>query len=138
MTATSNNDIARAIFLSAKDKRGNELAKVLHNATVFLHRKKLLPKAGFIISALKKIVDKEENRMTVKVASARKLNRENKNNLAEMIKKRYSANEVNIIENLDENLLGGMRIEANDEVIDMTIKNKINLLQKYLTRENEQ
>ena len=37
-------------------------------------------------------------------------------------------------EKIDEKLLGGFRIEVNDEVIDLTLKNKIFKLEEYLTR----
>ena len=35
---------------------------------------------------------------------------------------------------LDEKLLGGIRIEINDEIIDLTVKDEIKKLQEYLTR----
>ena len=50
------------------------------------------------------------------------------------MKKRYSAKEVALNPVLDKTLLGGMRVEVSDEVIDLTLKNKVEQLQKYLTR----
>ena len=48
-----------------------------------------------------------------------------------MAERRFIFNEV-----LDEKLLGGFKIEVNDEIIDLTIKNKLEKLQEYLTRNN--
>ena len=51
-----------------------------------------------------------------------------------ILKERYQQKEVILVEVLDEKLLGGFKMEVNDEVIDLTIKNKIGKLQEYLTR----
>ncbi|PIP69006.1 F0F1 ATP synthase subunit delta, partial [Candidatus Nomurabacteria bacterium CG22_combo_CG10-13_8_21_14_all_32_8] len=50
------------------------------------------------------------------------------------LKERYKAKEIFLTEVLDEKLLGGMRIEVNDEIIDLTVKNKIKKLQEHLIR----
>ena len=62
------------------------------------------------------------------------MSEESKKSIIDSIKKRYSAKEVVLEERYDENLLGGMKIEANNEIIDLTVKNKIKKLQEYLIR----
>ena len=39
-----------------------------------------------------------------------------------------------LVESLDSKLLGGLKVEVNNEIIDLSIKNKIGKLQKYLTK----
>ena len=52
--------------------------------------------------------------------------------LEEFIKKKYKAKEVIQIEKVDEKLLGGIKIEIGDDIIDATLRNKIKQLQTYL------
>lgn len=132
MTSIRNNEIARAIYLSTEGKTGSSLAKSLSDVVNFLYRKRLLSKSKEILEILRKIINQEEGILIAKVISFKKLQEETKKDLTHLLKKRYSAKEVIFEEKLDEKLLGGMRIEVNNEVIDLTIKNKIWQLQEYL------
>ena len=135
MTTISNNDIARAIYLSLKDKKGVEFSVGLKRVVDFIYRKHLLLKVGSILSSLREIINKEEGVIIVKVSSTQKLEDHSRKSLIHLLKKRYLTKEVNLIEELNEKLLGGIRIEVNDEVIDLTTRNKVIKLQEYLVRE---
>ena len=100
----------------------------------FLSRRRLLSRTPQILSSLRKIVDNEEERIRANVVSARKLHSHDKITLSHLLKKRYLAKEVTLEEGLDEKLLTGARVQVNDEVIDLTLRNKITQLQKYLTK----
>ena len=50
------------------------------------------------------------------------------------LKERYKVKDVNITEIFDGKLLGGMRILVNDEIIDLSLQNKIKKLQEHLIR----
>jgi len=132
MATISNNDIARSIYFGSKDKAGAELQAYYKNVVQFLFRKKLLSKSKEILLILRKIINKEEGIIDAKVLSVEKLYHETKEDLVHLLKKRYHAREVILKEKYDQVLLGGMRIEVNDEVIDLTIKNKLGQLQEYL------
>ena len=132
MTTISNNDIARAIYLASKNHA--RLEQFFPQVVQFLARKRLLSKVPDILLRLDKIINDEEKRIVARVSSATKINEIMNKELAQILTKRYSAKEVNLIENLDEKLLGGFKIEVNDEVIDLTVKNKIWKLQEYLTQ----
>ena len=131
----TNNKIANAIYLASKDKTGSSLSAIFQNTVTFLHRRHLLSKAPAILSQLENIINDKEGRVVVKIKSAKPLAPHFKKELIIVLKKRYEAEEINLVESLDEKLLGGIRIEVKDEVIDLTIKNKITKLQEYLTRE---
>ena len=128
MSTISNNDIARGIYLSSKE--GTSPNKIVQ----FLARRHLLDKAPNILLALEKIISREEGVTIARVQSVDKLDEKIKTHLAQNLKQRYSAKEVILVETLDPKLLGGLRIEMNDEVIDLSIKNRMNKLQEYLTR----
>ena len=134
MTVISNNDIARAIYLVSKDKSSSEQATISKRIAATLFRRRLLSKAPLILSQLRKIINQEEGRIIAKVSSVEKIDHKTKIHLEEVLKKRYKAKEVVLEENVDKNLLGGLKIEVNNEVIDLSVKNKINKLQEHLIK----
>lgn len=134
MKTLSNNEIARAIYTLSKEKRGAEQKKVFDKVVQFLSRRRLLAKAPLILKELEKIINKETGRVVAHVGSAEKLSADTKSHLVHDLKKRYGAKEVAIIEEVDTKLIGGIKVEANDEVIDLSVKNKIGKLQEYLIK----
>ncbi|OGI74393.1 hypothetical protein A3D42_00175 [Candidatus Nomurabacteria bacterium RIFCSPHIGHO2_02_FULL_41_18] len=134
MAILSDNNIAHAIYLSLKDKSLDEAHQTHKNILAFLARKHLLGRAAAILLHLKKIINLEKGIVSATVSSVHRLHEKEEKELVHFLKKRYSAKEITLTKILDQNLLGGFRVEANDEVIDLTIKNKIMQLQKYLTR----
>ena len=134
MTVISNNDIARSIYLMSKDKSGSERVELSKKIVKFLSRRRLLSKAPDILSRLNKLVNKEEERIVAKVSSAEKLSHTRKTNLEHALKKRYSAKHVILEESINTNLIGGVKVEVNDEVMDLSIKNRLEKLQEHLTK----
>ncbi len=137
MATTSNNDIAYAIYSASKGKRKDELPIFFKKVVQFLDERHLLSKSGEIFKKLDEIINLEEDRVVVKVSSVKKLTEKAKKELHQFIEKRYKAKEVLFIEELNDKLLGGVRLEIKDEVIDLTIKNKINKLQEHLIKKYE-
>jgi F-type H+-transporting ATPase subunit delta len=134
MATISNNDIAEAIYLSSKDKTEAEQVAIFPKIIQFLFRKRLLSEFPDILSRLDKIINTDKGVVVVKVSSKDKLHENTKREISHILKQRYSAKEIHLVETLDEKLLGGFKLEINDEVIDLTIKNKIDKLQEYLTK----
>lgn len=134
MAKISNNDIAKAIYLISKDKADNELKDVNVKIIQFLARKRLFSKTPDILQKLNNIINKEKEKIIVKISSKEKLNEEIKKELTFFLKERYKIKEVDFIERLDEKLLGGIKLEIGDEIIDLTVKNKIKKLQEHLIR----
>ena len=131
-TISNNNNIAQAIYLGSKDKKGHELNLYAKEAVKFLNKKRLLSKAENILIKLNEIVDKEEKIVPATVASANKLSPHAKHDLMRILAKRYNAKEVELSEILDERLLGGLKVEVGGELIDLTLRNRINKLKEYL------
>lgn len=137
MTIISNNEIARAIYLGSKDKNEIEQNIFFKNVLSFLYRRRLLSKSADILKSLKNVINRENNVLEVKVYSKEKLDHVVKKDLAQILKKKYGDKEIIFIESLDEKLLGGLKIEVQDELIDLTLRNKIYKLQEYLTENHE-
>ncbi|HCY18048.1 MAG: hypothetical protein UR62_C0010G0008 [Candidatus Nomurabacteria bacterium GW2011_GWF2_35_12] len=134
MTTLSNNDIARAIYLVSKDKTHAELHNVINKIVSFLVRRRLLSKTEDILERLNKIINHENQKIIAKLLSAKKLKEKTKKELTSFLRERYKAKEIVFTETINEKLLGGIRVEINDEIIDLTVKNKIKKLQEYLIR----
>jgi F-type H+-transporting ATPase subunit delta len=135
--AVTTHNLAEAIYLAYKDKSQADQPAVSAKVVKFLARKRLFSKAPDIFSNLNKIMNNAEGRMVAKVSSAQKLTEQTKKELTHTLAKRYSAQEVSLIEKVDEKLIGGYKIEVGDEVINLTAKNKIEKLQAYLTSNHE-
>ena len=137
MSAITNNNIAQAIYLLYKGKNSGEQSSVSLKVVQFLAKKRLLSKAPDILSRLDKIINDDEGKIMAKISSARTLDEKTKKEITQALLKRYSGKSISLIESLNKKLLGGFKIEVNDEVIDLTIKNKIRKLQEHLTRKYE-
>lgn len=137
MTAISNNDIAKAIYLSIKDNTETEESVLFKKIIKFLSHRRLLNKSETILTQLSKIINKDQDVIEVKVMSAVSLTEKIKKELSQTLKDKYKAKGIVFIEKVDEKMLGGIRLEINDEVLDLTLKNRVNKLQEYLIKNYE-
>lgn len=133
MSSISHNNIARAIYASFQGKSEAEQTEVSRKVVDFLDKKRLLSKAPMILAKLNQIINEEEGRMEAKVYTARAMSENARKELESAIGKKYGGKQIIIKEHLDEKILGGYRIEIKDEVIDLSLQNKIKKLQEHLT-----
>jgi F-type H+-transporting ATPase subunit delta len=134
MANISIKNIAEAIYESGKDKSGIDLANTMKNATKILADKHLLGKTPQILEKLEQIIDSKESIVRAKITSVNILSKKDAEEIEELIKKRYRAKEVEMNFREDKELLGGIKIEVGDEVINMTLRNRLNKLQDYLIK----
>ena len=132
MATLSVNNLARAIYESTSGKDGAELDIATKNAVDLISKKHLMSKSKEIINQLEKIIDKKEGISRARISSKVKLNNNLVDEIDDYIKKKYKVNDTVLEFKIDEKLLGGIKIEVGDEIIDMTLKNKIHKLQNYL------
>lgn len=132
MIKARTQDIAYAIHESTKGKKGAELNAVLENVAKFLDKNKLLNKKEDIIKRLESLKDKEESRIRVSLESKNKLKKESIANILHFLKHYYKAKDAEIEETINENLIGGVKIQVGNDIIDMTLRNQIKQLQNHL------
>ena len=132
MATISINNIARAIYESSLKKSGGDIDVVVKNAVSLISKKHLMGKSKEIIAQIEKIMDKDEGIVRTNISSKIKLTKKETDEIEEFIKKRYKAKNVITEFEIDEKLLGGIKIEVGDEIIDTTLKNKIKKLENYL------
>jgi F-type H+-transporting ATPase subunit delta len=134
MSTVSNNSIARAIYAVSKDKSDSEQAVIFGKVAQFLARKRLLSKSGDILAHLDKIINEAEGKVAVKIYSAENLSENDKKKLTHSLSARYSGKSIVLEEHIDKKLLGGLRLEIDDEVIDLSLKNRLARLEANLIK----
>jgi len=132
MTNISIKNIAEAIYETTLDKEGPALEQALEKSAIFLKDKNLLGKKDEILQALEKIINKEKGIVKIKVSSNKKIDQEILTETEDFIKKKYTAKEIITESEVDPKLLGGLKIEIGDDIIDGTLVDKIHQLQNYL------
>ena len=134
MTRTTYNDIASAIYSSVKNTKGSELDAMITRSIELIVKKRLLSRSNSILSKIQDLIDKDTRTIRVKISSPRAIEKTLKQQLITTLKKRYKAQEVIVEEIQKEDLIGGIKIEIGDEVIDATLQNKVKKLQEYLIK----
>jgi len=132
MAKISTKDVARAFYESTKNKSGPEVERTITNAVEFLTKNKLLSKATEILEHLEKIRDKDLGVVSATVTSKRPLPKKTLDEIKKILKNRYEASDITLHAHEDLTLIGGVKIEANDEMIDLSLKNKVRQLQNHL------
>ncbi len=132
MSKLSTKNVAEAIYATAKNKSGTELEHALKMSVEFLAKKNLLSKAPEILKNLEQLLDTEHNILRARVLSRKPLSKKATEEVEGLLKKRYKSKDTVLEWMEDKTLIGGMRIETNNEIIDMSLKNKLNQLQAHL------
>ena len=135
MAKISSKNIAEAVYNATVGKSKQNLVAVLKRSAQMFQKKRMLNKSGEILSALQDIFDKKEGAIRMKVMTAGDIGYEEKSKLENEIKEKYKAKIV-ISEFFEKKeLLGGMRVEIGDEVIDSTYRKKLHELENFLMQE---
>ena len=130
----SPKTIAEAIYAGAHNKEGKDLSVFLEDTVSFLNKNRMMGKYKEVLEHLQNLIDKKEKRVRVSVTTAEKLSKKMLTELSDNLKHRYKAEEIEIDEYEDASLIAGVKIRAYDEVIDMTLSNKLNQLKIHLTK----
>lgn len=132
MATTFIKNIAQAIHESSKGKSDEDLNFLIKNTIDLINKKRMLGQTDKILSTLEKIIDKEEGITRAKIYSRSKISNQKIKEVEEFIRKKYKSEKV-ILTNIENpKLLGGIKIEIENEILDATLSNKIQKLQTYL------
>ncbi len=134
MQKISPKNIAEAVYEATKEKAEEDLTAVLKRSARMLKGKRMLGQSSKVLNALQDIFDKKTNTVRMKVTTAKSMEHERRNKLENEIKEKYSARSIASEFFVQEELLGGAKIEIGEEVLDTTYKNKIYKLEKFLTK----
>ena len=121
----------------SKSNKLDMLEKVIENKFLLNFLKVLVDNDRFsIIEAIslayKDILNELNKVMNVKVISKKHLSKTNLNKIKTKLKDKYFKN-INIIEELDDSIIGGFRIEFEGNVIDETINKQLDSIKSSLS-----
>ncbi|OGI78292.1 hypothetical protein A3C57_01610 [Candidatus Nomurabacteria bacterium RIFCSPHIGHO2_02_FULL_33_12] len=132
MASISITNISKAIYLASYNKTGQDLDLVISNVVKFLSKKGILSKSESILYALSNLIDHENKTIRAKLYSVNKLEKPIIDKVEQELKDRYKIEKVYITEIEDKNILGGIKIEIDDEIIDLSLLKKVTQLKKHL------
>jgi len=89
-------------------------------------------KVDEIMAEFSRIWDDRNSELAVSLTSARKLESDSKNIIAEYLKNKTGFNEINFSEKIDDKILGGMVLRYHDKILDGSLKNNLNNLKEKI------
>ena len=126
MSNHSSKQIAEALL--AATKKADNPGGVMKEFASWLHKSGDWDKRHQIITALGDAEAKAKKLTRATVTTARKLSPDERDTLSKTLKKESSAKEVVVTWNVDESVLGGIKIEFDGTVLDATLSNNISSL----------
>lgn len=134
MSQLSYNDIAKIIYIASKGKKDEDLTTFVEEVFHFLQKQKLVNKSSIILKKLENIFNEEEKIIVAKLYSVSALSPEVKNKIKNFITEKYNAKQVFFLEKHDPKLIGGLKIEIRNEIIDLSVSNKLKNLKNHLIK----
>ena len=123
----SAKQYARALYDSLKEAKEAEKELVFKNFYALLIRNNDLKLINKIIEKIEEIDKEERGVVEVEISSAKKLEEETIEKLRKLIGKK-----AEIYEKIDPSLIGGLKIQIGDLLLDGTLKAKLNKLRRSL------
>ncbi len=87
-----------------------------------------------IITKYEELVHKAAGIVNAEVQTAVPLSDDQVSRLKEKLVQRYQANEVRLTQSVDENLLGGVIVKANDQILDGSLATKLAAIRQSIIR----
>jgi F-type H+-transporting ATPase subunit delta len=132
MASVSITNISKAIYSALYDKTGNDLDFMTSNVVKILSKKGMLSKSDSILDSLSNLIDHDNKIIRAKLYSVNKLEKQTIEKIEQELKDRYKIQKVYITEIEDKSILGGIKIEIDDEIIDLSLLKKVTQLKKHL------
>jgi F0F1-type ATP synthase delta subunit len=135
MSKVSSKNLAEAVYKATEGKSGAELKEALRRSVKMIDSKRMIDKSQEILKALQSISDTKTSTIRMKVTTSKKIGSEEKKRIEYEVKEKYKAKSV-VSEFFEkEELLGGVRIEVEDEVTDSSYRSKLQKLENFLKQE---
>jgi F-type H+-transporting ATPase subunit gamma len=92
----------------------------------------MLTKSDIVLNNLEELIDTEHGIIRPKIYTAHKIPQEIIKEIEQELKNKYKAEEVIITEIEDPKILGGIKIQIANEIIDLSLQKKVAQLKKHL------
>lgn len=123
---------AQALFLETRNKKGDDLLKVLDRFFEILKVDNNLSQLEKIIFYFNNFWNKEYSLVEAEITCSHLLENDLRNDVVSYLKKISQAENIEIKEKEDKKVIGGFVLKYGDKIIDASIKNKINSFKNSL------
>jgi len=115
------------------DKNETEVLTVLKTFIDLLVKNNDYNKSDEIMMEFSNLWDENNGELAVALSSARTLGDDSKDIIAEYLKNKTGKNKINISENIDPEMMGGMVLRYGDKILDGSLKTNLNNLKEKIT-----
>ena len=129
MSKKSNRQYAQALYIVTKDLKGKELDGVLEGFLKILVKDHKLKQAGNIITEFEKYSKEMSGIKSIEITSAFELD----NKIIKEIKSAFG-DKVEEETEVDENIMGGIKVRVGDTILDASLKTQLNRLKQSLNK----
>ena len=111
-----------------------EIEKFVADFARYIRKERKLKLAEKIVEQFGRVYNSKRDIVEAEVVTAEKLSAGAEKKVKEYVERKYKAKEVIVKNIVDETIKGGVIIRVRDEVMDGSLRGKINELNKILTR----
>lgn len=131
MLSFTPQQIAQALLESIKESKDS--SKTMDDFTKWLKESGLWSRRAQIISAFDSLEKQDQGIRQVRIISSRELDQDQKNTILSTLKKNLESDSIETAWDVDESLLGGIRLEFDGKVLDASLSNQVNKLSHTIT-----
>jgi len=124
-------NIARAYY-EASLVHPEDVSGIAEKAVKLMHKEGKMKEFSLFLRYINDWWNKDNSAIDAKVISRNPLESEQAEQIKAVLKSRYGVDNVNLENKVDDTIIGGLKIEVGDEVIDDTLKTKLNHLAKQI------
>ena len=130
----SSKQYALSLYELTVDKTETVVADILKNFVDFIIKNNDYGRINEISSEFSKIWDENNSNLSVSLTSAHKLEDETKDIIINYLKNKTGFSNINFVESIKEDIMGGVILHYGDKVIDGSLKNNLNNLKNKINK----
>lgn len=124
---------ATALLGAVEDAKDEDIDKIVGNFADILRKDGMLSHRDAILERFSSLWDKKKGIVDVRVSGARDIDESVVESVERYFMRRHEVREVRLHRSVEEGLIGGVRIEADGEVVDATVSQRLNRLRSLLS-----
>ena len=134
MAKVKTKDLAEALLHLTEGKSAEETKKILTEFVQYLAKKSFLGKGDKIMEEYRALYNKKHEILEATVILLNRMPDKDLKELSESLKKKFGAKQVHINQQVDQRVLGGMKVKIGDTIYDSTLKNTLAQLKTSLLK----
>jgi F-type H+-transporting ATPase subunit delta len=128
----SSKQLAQTLYDMTEGKSKSEVEKAVRDFGLYLAKNRKLKFAEKISQQFAAIYNKKNGIMDAEVVTQQEINETLEKKIKHFLKEKYLAKEVVLKNIVDKDIKGGMILKVGDEVLDGSVRGKLNRLKNIL------